>query len=76
MMGLRVTQVDRSWETKVFVIGQAQFELCGAACVLPDVCILLDGYGSKQFDGNLGVDALRQFKTVTFNARKLYLQLN
>ena len=36
---------------------------------------MLDGYGSKQFDGNLGVDVLRQFKTVTFNSHKLYLQL-
>lgn len=71
---LKVTQVDRSWETKVFVIEQAKFELCGTNCELSDVCIMLDGYGSKQFDGNLGVDALRQFKAVTFNAHKLYLQ--
>lgn len=71
---LKVTQVDRSWETKVFVIEQAKFELCGTNCELSDVCIMLDGYGSKQFDGNLGVDALRRFKTVTFNAHKLYLQ--
>lgn len=73
---LTVTQVDRSWETKVYVIDKAQFEFCGAVCELPDVSILLDGYGSRQFDGNLGVDALRYFKSFVFNAGKLYLQLN
>ena len=73
---LTITQVDRSWETKVYVIDKAQFEFCGAFCELPDVSILLEGYGSRQFDGNLGVDALRQFKSFVFNAGKLYLQLN
>ncbi|MBR5176010.1 MAG: aspartyl protease family protein [Bacteroidales bacterium] len=73
---LTVTQVDRTWETKVYVIDRAGFELCGEACELFDVSILLEGSGAKRFDGNLGVDVLRQFKTIIFNANKLYLQLN
>ena len=72
---LTITQIDRAWETNVFVIEKAQFEFCAATFVLSDVTILQDGYGAKQFDGNMGVDALRQFKSVVFNASKLYLQL-
>ena len=73
---LTVTQVDRSWETKVYVIEEARFEFSDTACARPDVCIMLDGSGPDRFDGILGVDALHRFKTVIFNARKLYLQLN
>lgn len=73
---LTITRIDRTWETKVYVIDKAVFEICGATCELPDVSILLEGSGARLFDGLLGVDALRQFKTVVFNARKLYLRLD
>lgn len=73
---LTITQVDRTRETKVSVIEKAQFDFCGATFELSDVSILQDGYWAKQFDGNLGADALHLFKTVVFNASKLYLQLN
>ena len=72
---LTVAQIDRSRTVKVYVIHKAVFDVCGAACELFNVSIMLDGSGSKLFDGYLGVDALRQFKTVAFNARKLYLHL-
>ena len=71
-----VARVDRTWTTKVYVIENARFVLCGAACDLPDVSIRLEGPDPGRFDGSLGADALRRFKTVVFNARELYLRLD
>ena len=68
--------VDRVWTTRVYVIPKAHFAFCGAECDLPDVTIKLEDYGSSRGDGSFGVDALRCFKSVVFNAAKLYLQLN
>ena len=70
-------KVDRSWTSKVYIIEKARFELCGTVLELPDVPIYLQDYGAgRRYDGKIGVNALRQFRTVVFNTRKLYLQLN
>ena len=68
--------MDRTLTSKTYVMKEARFEICNTVRELPDVNINLESYGSEARDGNLGVDMLRQFRTVLFNAGKLYLQLN
>ena len=68
--------MDRTWTTKTYVIKETRFEIGDTVCELPDVNINLEDFGSEARDGNLGVDMLRQFKNILFNAGKLYLQLN
>ncbi len=70
------TMADRTWESKVYVIRKAHLAFAGAECEVPDVVIKLEDYGSSRSDGSVGVDALLPFKSLVFNARKLYLQLN
>lgn len=67
--------MDRSWTTKAYLIEEAHFNMCGKDFILNDVTIRLEDYGNSRGDGSLGVDALRQFKSIVFNAGKLYLQL-
>ena len=67
---------DRTWKTKVYVIRKAHLAFAGAECEVPDVVIKLEDYGGSRSEGSVGVDALLPFKSLVFNARKLYLQLN
>jgi hypothetical protein len=70
------TMADRTWKTKVYVIRKAHLAFAGAECEVPDVVIKLEDYGGPRSDGSVGVDALLPFKSLVFNARKLYLKLN
>ena len=69
------TMVDRMWTTKVYVVPEARLAFCGAGCVLSNVAVYLEDHASGGLDGNLGVDAFRQFRRIVFNPDKLYLQL-
>lgn len=67
---------DRTWTSKVYVLKKAHLAFAGAECEVPNVPIRLDEYGGSRGVGSVGVDALLPFKSLVFNARKLYLQLN
>ena len=72
---MTTTMVDRTWKSRVYVIENPYLEFCGDGCYLPTAVIKLEDYRPKPADGSVGVNALRQFKTITYNASKLYLQL-
>jgi predicted aspartyl protease len=72
---MTTNMIDRTWTSHVYVIENPNLEFCGAECRLPSVVIKLKDYTPKPADGNIGVNALRQFKKIVYNADKLYLQL-
>jgi len=72
---MTTTMIDRTFYSDVYVVENAHLEFCGAECQLPSVVIKLKDYTPKTADGNIGVNALRQFRTIVYNAGKLYLKL-
>lgn len=70
-----ITMQDRTWTTKSYLLKEAQFEMCGAACGWEEIEIRLESHGGRRGLGNFGADMLHKFGRVVFNARRQYLQL-
>ncbi len=70
-----VIMQDRTWTTKSYLLKQARFELCGAACGWEEIEIRLETNGGRRGLGNFGADMLHKFGLVVFNARRQYVQL-
>lgn len=70
-----ITMQDRTWTTKSYLLKEAQFEMCGAACGWEEIEIRLESYGGRRGLGSFGADMLHKFGRVVFNARHQYLQL-
>ena len=67
--------VSHSETSKSYVINSGQFIVCDAQCEMKDVHIQRSPHSSNGVDGSIGVDMLRKFNYIEFNAQKLYMLL-